>query len=140
LISPRIIISGAVALQPFGGAGNTWAFLQYVLGFQELGCEVIYVEELAADSCWDASWKPAPFTQCENAAYFGRVIKRHSIRGALLAKESDDHVGLSRREGAERTAGADLFLNIFGRFQDWGILRSARRRAYCDMDPGFTQI
>jgi hypothetical protein len=52
----RIMIAGAIARHPLGGAGNTWAFLQYVLGFQRLGFETYYVEHLAPEDCMALRW------------------------------------------------------------------------------------
>jgi len=138
----RVAIAGAIAHHPFGGAGNTWAFLQYVLGLRRLGCEVLYVEHLAPGSCWDADWKPTAFACSANAAYFAGIAERHGLSDsmALLEQEGDAHVGPSRREVAEWVDGADLFVNMSGRFHLRDILRAARRRLYLDLDPGFTQV
>jgi hypothetical protein len=57
----RIMIAGAIAHHPLGGAGNAWAFLQFVLGFRRLGFETYYVEHIEPKRCIDTDWKPAPF-------------------------------------------------------------------------------
>ena len=44
-MSGRIVICGAVAQKP-NQAGHTWQFLQYLLGFQELGFDVLLVDRL----------------------------------------------------------------------------------------------
>lgn len=138
----RVAIAGAIAHHPFGGAGNTWAFLQYVLGLRRLGCEVLYVEHLEPDSRWDADWKPTAFADSVNARYFAEVAARHGLEGrvSLLEQEGPGHVGLDRRAVADWIDGADLFLNISGRFHLHDILRGAKRRLYLDLDPGFTQV
>jgi hypothetical protein len=64
------LIAGAIAHHPLGGAGTTWAFLQYVLGFRRLGFETYYVEHIDGQHCIGDEWKPAPFATSANAKYF----------------------------------------------------------------------
>jgi len=40
-----IVVSGMISAVPYQG-GATWAVLQYLLGFKELGHEVYFVESL----------------------------------------------------------------------------------------------
>ena len=40
---PRVVVSGFLGLFTAGGA--TWDYLQYVLSLDELGCDVLYVED-----------------------------------------------------------------------------------------------
>jgi hypothetical protein len=138
----RIAIAGAIAHHPFGGAGNTWAFLQYVLGFRRLGCEVLYVEHLGANSSLDDHWQSTALADSVNARYFADIIEHHQLVGhaSLLDERGAGHVGLSRETVQAWADGADLFINISGRFHFWDILRTAKRRLYLDLDPGFTQV
>ena len=39
----RIIVTGMVGLFPVGGVA--WDYLQYVIGFARLGCEIYYHED-----------------------------------------------------------------------------------------------
>jgi hypothetical protein len=138
----RIIVAGALAQSPLGAAGCTWAFLQYVLGFRELGCETYYVEEIDSQHCIDDDWQAAPFASSANARYFTAVATRFRLDGAmaLLQRDGGGHVGLSRHEVELLARDADLLLNLSGRFHDHTILAAVRRRMYLDLDPGFTQI
>jgi len=43
-MAKRIVISGTIASSGQGYAGNTWACLQYVLGFRRLGFDAYYIE------------------------------------------------------------------------------------------------
>jgi hypothetical protein len=43
-VANRVLISGSLAGHPVGYGGNTWAFLQYVLGFRRLGLTTSYVK------------------------------------------------------------------------------------------------
>lgn len=138
----RVIVAGAAAHAPLQGGGYTWVFWQYVLGFRQLGCEVLYVEHLDGKDCVDTDWRPAPFQASANAAMFNELVGRYGLRGnaALLLRDGEEHIGLSRREVTAWADGADLFVNLSGRFHLHEIMRAARRRVYVDLDPGFTQI
>jgi hypothetical protein len=138
----RILIAGALAQHPLGGAGNAWAFLQYVLGFRRLGFDTYYVEHIAADKCIDDNWQPAPFASSANARFFTAIAERFGFgdHAALLEWEGTGHVGL-RREQVERLArDTDLLVNLSGRFHLRSVLGAVRRRLYVDLDPGFVQI
>lgn len=141
-MASRVLVGGAIAHHPLGGGGNTWAFLQYVLGLRRLGCEVLYVEHLSSAECWDAEWRRVPFPASANAQYFRRVMRAFGLReaAALLEYDGDGYVGRSRAEVREWAGEADLFINCSGRFHLRDILNAPRRRLYLDMDPGFTQV
>ena len=138
----RVVVAGGIARSPINAGGYTWAFLQYVLGFRQLGCEVLYVEHLDRAQCMDADWQPAAFAASANVAMFSALTARHGLRdhAALLLRDGDEWVGRSRREVEAWAAGADVFVNLSGRFHLAEILRAARRRVYVDRDPAFTQI
>jgi len=136
------MIAGALAAHPLGGAGNTWAFLQYVLGFRRLGFDTYYVEHLAADKCIDDDWRPAAFADSANARHFREVMARYDLtdHAALLEWDGAAHVGLGRADIERLARDTALFVNMSGRFHLASILGAARRRLYLDMDPGFVQI
>ena len=139
-MAKRILFSGSIAGHPLGYGGNTWAFLQWLLGFRRLGFDVYYVEERRTAECMDQSLKSVPFMESANARYFRQVIERFDLgdRAALLEAGSSAHVGLSR-EDIEKVAGeVDLFLNQFGAYT--AVLGRVRRSVYLDLDPGHTQI
>lgn len=138
----RVVIAGAIAHVPIHGGGYTWLFLQYVLGFRQLGCEVLYVEHLDAKDCIDRHWRPAPFAASANAALFSALVERYGLAGdaALLQRDGEAWFGVSPRDVLEWADDADLFVNLSGRFHLREIMRAARRRVYVDLDPGFTQI
>jgi hypothetical protein len=138
----RIMISGAIGAHPLFGAGNSWAFLQYVLGFRELGFDVYYVEQLNPDQPIDDEWQPTDFYSSANVRYFREVMDRFDITGsaALLQSEGSGHFGLSHAEVEKIAPDIDLLINISGHLHIKPILASARRRMYIDLDPGYTQI
>src|SRR5512135_1062637 len=110
----RILIAGALAQHPLGGAGNAWAFLQYVLGFRRLGFEAYYVEHIEPKHCIDNDWQPAPFAASANAAFFRAVMDRFALQGhsALLEWNGEGHVGLTLRDIERLARDTDLFINI----------------------------
>lgn len=141
-MAKRIMIAGALAGHPLGGAGNAWAFLQYVLGFRQLGFEVYYVEHLDAARCVDDDWKPAAFSQSANARFFREVMAQFDLtdHAALLEWDGPGSVGLSRREIEQLARDTELLVNGSGRFHLTSVLGTVRRRLYLDLDPGFAQI
>lgn len=136
----RVLISGSLAGHPVGYGGNTWAFLQYVLGFRRLGFTAYYVEELARGSSIDTEGKQTSFLASANAQYFRDVVDRFALHdhASLLERDGPAHVGLSRHEVECLAPDIDLFVNQFGGLR-W-LLPKARRRMYLDLDPGYTQI
>ena len=136
----RILLSGSIAGHPVGYGGNTWAFLQWVLGFRRLGFDVFYVEERQGKDLMDENLQPAPFETSANARSFRRLIDRFELgdRAALLEAGTSAHVGLSREDIAKVAGEVDLFLNQFGAYTS--VLDRVRRSVYLDIDPGHTQI
>lgn len=136
------MISGAIGSHPIGGAGNSWAFLQYVLGFRNLGCETYYVEQLNAEDCMDDGWRKTDFMLSANARYFRDLVDRLDLTGhaALLERNGPGHVGLSHAEVEKIAPNIDLLINGSGRFHFQSVLSAVRRRMYLDLDPGYTQI
>jgi hypothetical protein len=139
-VANRILVSGSLAGHPVGYGGNTWAFLQYVLGFRRLGLHVYYVEELAPESAIDAEGHRTSFSASANVRYFGDVVARFGLgdQASLLERDGPGHVGLSRRDVERLAPDIDLFVNQFGGLR-W-LLPKTRRRMYLDLDPGYTQI
>jgi hypothetical protein len=138
----RIMISGAIAAHPLGGAGNAWAFLQYVLGFRRLGFDTYYVEHVDPQKCIDDDWQPTPFNASANARFFRAVMERFDLldHAALFEQEGVNCVGLSRNEIEKLAPDTDLLINGSGRFHCASVLGAVRRRMYLDLDPGFVQI
>jgi len=138
----RIMIAGALAHHPLGGAGNAWAFLQYVLGFRRLGFETYYVEHIEADHCIDHDWNPAPFATSANVSFFRLVVERFNLgeHAALFEWDGPGSVGVGRADLERLAHDTDLFINLSGRFHLESVLAAARKRLYLDLDPGFVQI
>jgi len=139
-LAKRILISGSIAGHAVGYGGNTWAFLQWVLGFRRLGFDVYYVEERPGKDFVDEDLKPSSFSKSANGQAFRQLIDRFELgdRAALLEAGTSAHVGLSREDIDKVAPDVDLFLNQFGSYT--AVLGRVRRSVYLDLDPGHTQI
>jgi hypothetical protein len=138
----RIIVAGAIEAHPLFGAGNTWAFLQYVLGFRRLGVETYYVEQLDRRNCVDCNGNQTSFATSANARHFRALMEKFDLSGhaSLLESGGTGYVGLPRAEVDTLAHDIDLLVNISGRLNFESILSAVRRRLYLDMDPGYTQL
>src|SRR5262249_49401818 len=114
-----ILYSGALAQVPRNG-GLTWLHLQFLLGFRRLGWEVLFLDRLEPEMCVDRTGRPADLEGSENVRYFLDVINAFELRSSfsLVCNRGERTIGLARAEVLKRAAGADLFLNVMGYFND----------------------
>lgn len=123
----RIAIAGSVAAKP-GNAGHTWQFLQYLLGFQRLGWDVLLLDSL-------------PGADAAALGYVAETMARHGLSDAWSVSLGDgEHAGVDRRRALEHVAASDLLLNVMGFLDDEELLAAAPRRVFLDTDPGFGQM
>jgi hypothetical protein len=136
-----IVIAGSVAQRPWHG-GHTWVFLQYLLGFQRLGFDVLFVDRLEPGMCVDPAGDPVSFRSSENLRYLDDVMDRFGLGGrwSLLFDGGRDVAGLERRELLELTRRSALLLNVMGYLEDEEVLAAAPLRVFLDIDPGFGQM
>jgi hypothetical protein len=136
-----IVIAGSVAQMPRHG-GLTWVFLQYLLGFQRLGFDVLFVDRLEPGMCVDPAGDPVPFRSSENLRYLERVMERFGLAGrwSVFFDGGRDVAGLKRREVVESTRRSALILNVMGYLEDEDVLAAAPLRVFLDIDPGFGQM
>lgn len=134
----RIVVTGLVATYPLGGVG--WDYLAYVDGFRRLGHDVLYLEDTGA---WfyhpdDQTFSddPAPNLRYLTAALatIGAADTAWSVRAP-----DDTYAGVDRAGVQRFCNGADLLLNLSGCCWLRDEYRGARRVAYLDSDPGYTQ-
>lgn len=128
----KILLSGMVAGDPRQG-GATWAVLQYLVGLEALGHDVIVVEPV--------SWQGVGSSLAGSpAARYFESLGLVEGRAALLTAGGEETVGLSYRQVAEFARDADLLLNVSGMLRDERLLESIPIRAFLDLDPGFNQV
>jgi hypothetical protein len=118
-------------------AGSTWVRLQYMLGLERLGVECYWVDRLK---------EVDPLTHHHSLGYlterFDRTARDFGFgdRYCIVYNEGESHFGMNEERLAKLADDADLLLNISGHLPDDSPLMRIRRRAYIDVDPGFTQI
>jgi hypothetical protein len=136
-----IVISGSLAQRNHCG-GHTWVLLQFVLGFQRLGWDVLFLDRLEPGMCVGQGGEVCPFDRSLNLRYFLRIMEDFGLAGrfSLSFNCGGQIVGLSRQAVLERVGGSDLLLNIMGFLDDEEVLGRAPRRVFLDIDPGFGQM
>ena len=147
---PLVVVAGALASKPENG-GEAWARLSWIRGLERLGCRVAFVEEIDDRVCVDTFGRSASLGMSLNLQWFKVVTDRFGLTGrsCLVAAPGRETCSSAGRHGtlysagadaAELMDGADLLLNISGNLSDPRLRSLARRRAYVDVDPGFTQM
>ena len=141
-MSKRIMIAGCIAGAGPGYGGNTWAFLQYILGLRRLGFDIYYVEQIADEKCVDEKGRRVSFNDSVNASQFRGLLDRFALvdHAALFDGAGSNSVGLSREEIDKLAPDIDLLINLSGILRLDFILSKVRKRMYLDMDPGYTQM
>jgi hypothetical protein len=129
-------------------AGNTWAFLQYVLGLDRLGVECYWVDhqDRVDPRRPTRRCRPQVSEDCHSIEYvsarFHEMARRFGFDGrfCILYDGGARGFGISALELGELTGEVDLLLNLAGPLPADSPLLRVTRRAYVDLDPGFTQI
>jgi hypothetical protein len=134
----RIVIGVGVASYPLHAAGNTWVFLQWVLGFRAAGWDVWIVEDVPRDRWIDAARQPCPPEKSINLAYWNSVVAEFGFEGRSTLLVDGNSPG--RDELIRFARDAEFFFNISGHFRQLDVFNAPRRRVYVDLDPAFTQI
>src|SRR5713226_2784341 len=112
---PSIVVSGAIANKLFNG-GAAWTRLNYLLGFQKLGFDAYFIEQIQPENCVDEAEKPASFECSANRSYFRRITEQFGLSGrtALIDTTTQQTEGLSYSDVLEITNSAALLVNISG--------------------------
>jgi hypothetical protein len=118
-------------------AGSIWTRLQYLLGLERLGIESFWVDRLAP---------PDPRKNLHGLEYlverFDRTARDFGFedRYCIAYNEGERHFGLGENELRSLIRDADLLINISGHLPPGSPLLDVQRKAYLDVDPGFTQM
>jgi hypothetical protein len=135
----RVVVTGMVATYPVGGVA--WDYLQYVEGFRRLGCDVFYLEDTGQ---WFYDPPAGTFfvDGTMNAQHLARTMAElvPECADAWSLRGPDDVVhGRDAAHVRRICDGADLFLNVSGASRLRDEYRRARRLAFIDTDPLYTQ-
>jgi hypothetical protein len=118
-------------------AGHLWVPIQYVAGLQRLGVDAWWVDHL----------KPVdPRKHPHSIEYLMKRLEQTAQQFGFgdrysVVYDGSRHFGRSASDVAAMAEGADLLLGLScKRLPGRSPLLSIPRRAYVDLDPGFTQI
>jgi len=136
-----VLVASVIATKCRNG-GNARAVLNWIQGLRRLGVQAYYVEQIASQLCTDECGRTVPFAESANAAYFTRVMREAGLTrtSALICDGGPETCGVAYRELLDVAEAADLLLNISGHLTLEPMMRRLRRKAYLDLDPGFTQF
>ncbi len=135
----RIVVTGLIATYPLGGVA--WDYEAYVSGFRRLGHDVFYLEDTGQ---WLYDPRIGSFTDDAGfqSAYLAETLSRAGAemreRWALRGPDGVYH-GRTLAEVERICSQADLFLNVSGSCWLRDEYRGAKRLAYLDSDPCYSQ-
>jgi len=136
----KIIFAGTIGRSGLGG--QAWASLQYLLGFHALGHDVIYLED-CGESSWVYNWGKEEWTTEPDypSAYVHACLEPFGMGRRWIYRTDDRSLGAPTDEFLEFCSAADLIVMRAVPLWVWRKEYDLpRRRAFIDVDPGFTQI
>jgi len=135
-----IIVSGGIGRSGLGG--QAWAYLQYLIGFRELGHDVYYLEDCGeTSSVWN--WDTEEWTQELDfpAAYVRDCLEPFGFANRWVYRTTAESAGMDLAMFKSVCARADLLVMRAIPLWDWRPeYNLPRRRIFIDVDPGFTQL
>jgi len=145
-MKPIVVLSSVIANKPYNG-GNARMVLNWLEGLDRVGVEPFFIEQLESRHCVDDTGAPAQASDSANRAYFTEVLSAHGFarKAALVcdagsALDAASIYGATSGELYDLASDADLLINISGHLSIADLKDRFRRKAYVDLDPGFTQI
>ncbi len=139
----KIIVMGFMGSCPI--AGVIWQHIHYIVGLQELGNEVYYIEDSAR-----IPYNPVDFDTTEDTTYAGQVLdtlaKRYGFDGhwsfcpRYLPDPAGGTLGIPLSRVRELYVEADAILNVCGSQEFNEDLLKSDRILYVESDPGVEQI
>jgi hypothetical protein len=124
-----IVTSGWGAGYPEGG-GMQWLNLHYMAGLRALGVEPFWLDIAG----------PAPKLGELVEGFRDRCERFGFGDNWAVIGSGEKFFGMNVRSLVALCADCDLLINLCGALKDDELLRHIKRRAYFDLDPGFTQI
>jgi hypothetical protein len=136
----RIIVSGTIGRSGLGG--QAWATLQYLLGLRALGHEIFYLED-CGDTTWVWDWERQEWNYDLDypAGYVDACLKPFGLANHWMYRAANQSRGMPLKKFLDLCATADLLIMRATPLWLWRTeYNRPRRRAFIDVDPGFTQI
>lgn len=138
----RAVVCGVMATWPVGGVA--WDFLQYVIGMQELGFEVTYLEDAGL-----AGYDPVDRTYSEDlsrgVAFLQSTLADNAPElfsaGRWHVRGPDGQTwGLKAESVRDAVVGADVLINVSGMCLLREEYLECRRKVFVDTDPGWNHF
>ncbi|HUI08538.1 MAG TPA: hypothetical protein VL486_16170 [Verrucomicrobiae bacterium] len=129
-----IVTSGWGAGYPEGG-GMQWLNLHYLAGLRELGFEGFWLDTLGPPK------KGSGLSVEERVEGFRGQCEQYGLHEHwAVLYDKRDVFGMPARQVQALCNDAMLLINLCGALQDDELLRRIQRRAFFDLDPGFTHV
>jgi hypothetical protein len=132
------MIGVGIGSYPLHSAGNTWAFLQWVLGFRQAGWDVWMVEDVPSAKCIDADGQKCEPAQSANLTHWKTTVSEFGLEGRATLFFDGQFPELPELIAFARDA--EFIFNISGHFKQRDVLGAVKEKIYVDLDPAFTQI
>ncbi|MGC1480131.1 MAG: hypothetical protein WA771_06485 [Chthoniobacterales bacterium] len=135
----RILVTGLIGNYAFGGV--TWDYIQYVLGFRELGHDVWYLEDTATWAYDPVAEEPS--ADClHNVNYLERVMHEFDLGDRWIYRNEADgkYHGPAGERSEEVIRDADVLINVSGACWLRECTAGIPRKLFVDGDPMFTHI
>ncbi|HXT12880.1 MAG TPA: glycosyltransferase family 1 protein [Candidatus Angelobacter sp.] len=136
----KIILAGTIGRSGLGG--QAWASLQYLLGLRALGHEVFYLED-CGDTTWVWDWEKAEWNYDLDypAAYVNASLAPFGLGDRWIYRTDKGSRGMELDPFKDACRTADLLIMRATPLWSWREEYNwPQRRAFIDVDPGFTQI
>ncbi len=124
-------VAASIAQRP-GYSGHAWAFLQFALGFEELGYEPILIDRLPSGMTSDPRRAQNWFHEVASSVGLGD--------NCALLRDDGTSLGIERDRLRDLVAAAPFVLDVMGFLGDAELREAAQALVFLDVDPGFTQI
>jgi len=142
-MSRGLLLMGTTVASFPGNGGIAWERLSWVLGFRKLDYDVLWVDQLGRGHCVQpAGSEEDGYANCLNIPWFEDIVERFGLAGsaALIGDDGESLSGVSFDHVLAAADEAALLVNPGGDLRHAEVKRRARRSAYIDVDPGFTQL
>jgi hypothetical protein len=116
-------------------------FLQYLLGFRDLGWEVLFLDRLDEGMAVDRLGRSCPVAESENLRYLEQTMREFGLEDCFaLDAGREGWLGVPKEEVLRRIGESALLLNVMGYIDDPDVLAASGTKVFLDIDPGFGQM
>ena len=135
-----IILAGAIGRANIGG--KAWAYMQYLCGLRALGFDVYYLEDCGEGSwVWDWEREELSTDVAYAADYVRSCLAPIGMGERWCYRAGEQCAGMKWDDFAEACRRADLLIIRANPMKTWRAEYDLpKRRAFIDVDPGFTQV